>query len=55
VSPDGRFLYFTSERGPLTEHGTLYDAARLERALHSPGNGLGDLYRVDFRATGIAP
>ena len=55
VSPDRRFLYFTSERGPLTEHGTLYDAARLERALHSAGNGLGDLYRVDFRATGIAP
>ena len=55
VSPDRRYLYFTSERGPLTEHGTPYDAAELERVLHSPGNGLGDIYRVDFRATGIAP
>ena len=55
VSPDRRFLYFTSERGPLTEHGTLYDAATLERLLHAPGNGLGDIYRIDFRATGIVP
>ena len=55
LSPDRRFLYFTSERGPLTEHGTRYDAAALEHVLHSPGNGLGDIYRIDFRATGIAP
>ena len=55
VSPDRRFLYFTSERGPLTEHGTLYDAAGLERVLHAPGNGLGDIYRIDFRALGITP
>ena len=55
LSPDRRFLYFTSERGPLTEHGTRYDAADLEHVLHSPGNGLGDIYRIDFRATGIAP
>jgi hypothetical protein len=55
VSPDGKFLYFMSERGPLTEHGTMYDAAGLDRVLHAPGNGLGDIYRVDFKATGIAP
>lgn len=53
VSPDGRYLYFTSERGVFTERGPLYSAARLERALHAPGNGLGDIYRVDFRATGL--
>ena len=53
VSPDGRFLYFTSERGVFTEHGTQYDYAGLERALHAPGNGLGDIYRVDFNVTGI--
>ena len=53
VSPDGHYLYFTSERGVFTEHGTPYTADRLERALHSPGNGLGDIYRIDFRATGL--
>ncbi|MEP6494267.1 MAG: hypothetical protein ABJF01_16410 [bacterium] len=54
VSPDGQYLYFTSERGAFTEHGPSYSIDGLERALHSPGNGLGDIYRVDFRATGIA-
>lgn len=55
VSPDGEWLYFTSERGAFTEHGAPFDYAALERALHSPGNGLGDIYRVDMRAAGIAP
>lgn len=55
VSPDGRYLYFTSERGVFTEHGTPYSHAALERALHAPGNGLGDIYRIDFRALGIEP
>ena len=53
VSPDGRYLYFTSERGSFTEHGLSYTADGLERALHSPGNGLGDIYRIDLRATGL--
>ncbi|MBI1850293.1 MAG: PD40 domain-containing protein [Planctomycetes bacterium] len=55
VSPDGRYLFFTSERNftsipmrrPLT-----YD--ELERRLHSPGNGLGDLYQVDIEALWIS-
>lgn len=54
VSPDGKYLYFTSERGTFTEHGEAFDYAKLESALHAPGNGLGDIYRVDFRSTGIA-
>jgi hypothetical protein len=53
VSPDGRFLYFMSERGVFTEHGQAIDAAQLDRALHNHGNGLGDIYRIDLRATGI--
>ena len=53
-SPDGRYLYFTSERGTFTEHGEPFDYAKLESALHAPGNGLGDIYRVEFEATGIA-
>jgi Tol biopolymer transport system component len=51
VSPDGRTLYFTSERGfadttlarPLTTR-------ELNARLHGPGNGLGDLYRVSMSA-----
>lgn len=54
VSPDGRYLYFTTERGVFAEHGQPFTYAHLERALHSAGNGLGDIYRVDFRATGLA-
>lgn len=53
VSPDGQYLYFMSERGGFTEHGSAFDYRRLERTLHTNGNGLGDIYRVDFRATGI--
>ena len=55
VSPDGRYLYFTSERGVFTEHGTAFTYDGLERALHAPGNGLGDIYRVPFSLTGIHP
>jgi Tol biopolymer transport system component len=49
VSHDGRYLYFTSERGfadaPL--QGQL-STADLNRLLSSPGNGLGDTYRVEM-------
>jgi hypothetical protein len=49
VSPDGRWLYFTSERGfadqpqaaPLTTE-------RWNALLAAPGNGLGDVYRVEL-------
>ena len=54
VSPDGRYLYFSSTRGsferapsqPLTY-------AELERRLGNPGNGLGDIYRVEMARIGI--
>jgi hypothetical protein len=55
VSRDGRSLYFTSERGVFTEHGAPFDYAKLESALRSPGNGLGDIYRADLSLAGIAP
>ena len=47
VSPDGRYLYFTSLRsfidgGP----GDTANGRDLKRRLRSPGNGLGDTYRV---------
>ena len=48
VSPDG-FLYFTSERGfadaPLSAR---LDTDALNAALTSPGNGLGDVYRISI-------
>ena len=50
VSPDGKWLYFTSERGfadgPQQRRLT---SAALTRKLRGPGNGLGDIYRVDLR------
>jgi hypothetical protein len=53
VSPDGHYLYFMSERGTFTEHGAAYSHDALERALHTSGNGLGDIYRIAFDAAGI--
>jgi WD40 repeat protein len=55
VSPDGRYLYFTSERGALTEHGAQLDYDALETTLHAPGNGLGDIYRIELSSAGILP
>jgi len=53
VSPDGKFLFFTSERGVLTEHGASLDYDALEATLHASGNGLGDIYRIELASTGI--
>jgi Tol biopolymer transport system component len=51
VSPDGKTLFFTSERGfadaPQSRRLT---AAELARRLHAPGNGFGDIYRIDAAA-----
>jgi len=51
MSPDGKYFFFTSERGfadqqltkPLTYEQFL-------KQIRSPGNGLGDIYRIDARA-----
>jgi Tol biopolymer transport system component len=52
VTPDGRYLFFTSTRrtfaaAPL-EKALTY--AELSHQLNSPGNGLGDLYQVNLQA-----
>jgi len=52
VTPDGRSFFFTSTRrtfaaAPL-EKALTYE--ELSRHLNSPGNGLGDLYKVDLQA-----
>ena len=56
LSPDGRYLFITSDRGfadrPQTKALTH---SEFEARAHGPGNGLGDVYRVDLRALGIVP
>ena len=53
VTPDGRRLVFTSERGVFTEHGDALDFDELERGLHEAGNGLGDIFEADAGALRI--
>jgi len=56
LAPDGKTFFFTSNRsrfeGPL---GRRLDTKELDKALHSPENGLRDLYRVDLSALGLRP
>jgi len=48
MSPDGKYFFFTSERGfadqPLTKPLT-YD--QLLKQIRNPGNGFGDIYQID--------
>jgi Tol biopolymer transport system component len=54
VSPDGGFLYFSSTRSVFDKiPARPYDYRELWRRLMSPGNGLGDIYRVDMEQLGV--
>jgi len=48
MSPDGKYFFFTSERGfadqPLTKPLTY---EQLSKQIRSSGNGLGDIYQID--------
>lgn len=50
ISPDGRWFFFTSSRGAFV--GKPFDKQmttdEFMQVLHGPGNGLGDIYQVDF-------
>ena len=51
ITPDGRWLYFTSEHGfadAPRDHALTYD--EVERSFHSALNGLGNIYRVPIAA-----
>ena len=52
ISPDGRWLFFTSTRGVFV--GKPFAARKSTQefmsTLHGPGNGLGDIYQVDIGA-----
>ena len=60
VSADGRYLYFTSERGFADRpQEKALTTAEWNRMLNGPGNGLGDSYRIElarvWAALGEAP
>ena len=50
MSPDGKYFFFTSERGfadqPLTKPLTY---EQLSKQIRSSGNGLGDIYQIDAK------
>jgi hypothetical protein len=51
ISPDGKYLFFSSTRSKF--NGSEFDkftTKEYEDWLHSPGNGLGDIYFVDLSA-----
>ena len=51
VSPDGRFLFFTSQRiDPRITEKVHKDLGEIRQLEDSPQNGLGDIYWVDFDA-----
>lgn len=53
IDPDGKYLYFTSNRSTFRQENRRYDMATLTRHLASPGNGLRDIYRVAVDALGL--
>jgi Tol biopolymer transport system component len=52
ISPDGRWLFFTSSRGVFT--GKPFETRKTTEQymgiLRGPGNGLGDIYQIDIDA-----
>jgi len=55
VSPDGRWLYFSSTRrhtGPL---GDRFDSPRNNATIAGIGNGKGDIYRIQLNELGLGP
>ena len=56
LSPDGRFLYFTSTRGfGIEPQERPLNYQELSRSLHGIGNGLGNIYRVPVASLRAAP
>jgi Tol biopolymer transport system component len=53
VSPDGRWLYFTSTRPLAVAVGQRLDTPRDDGAVAGIGNGKGDMYRVPMSALGL--
>lgn len=45
LSPDGEYLYVTSERTRYAKGEVTLDAGEWDGLMHGPGNGMGDIYR----------
>lgn len=51
MTRDGKYLFFGSNRNKITDRlPQRENAATFEHRMHSPGNGLGDIYFVDWQA-----
>jgi hypothetical protein len=51
MTRDGKYLFFGSNRNMVSDKlPGREDAAKFERRMHSAGNGLGDIYFVDWQA-----
>jgi hypothetical protein len=51
VTPDRKYLFFTSERGlPTQRRSSPWTYGEFTKALHSARNGLGDIYQMDLSA-----
>jgi len=55
VSPDGRWLYFSSTRPLAVPLGERFDSPLDDGAVAGIGNGQGDMYRVALRLFGLGP
>jgi len=56
VSPDGKYLYFSSTRGTLDSMPPApLSYQEMQRRLTGIGNGLGDIYRIPLSDLGIPP
>jgi hypothetical protein len=56
ITPDGRFLFFSSERSPFTIPAAhRLDAAEIDRMLRSPLNGHGNIYFIGIEALDLNP
>ena len=59
VSPDGKYLFFTSRRRTASFPNTIFDKRisfqDLSRRLRSAGNGQGDIYQISTSALPTAP
>lgn len=54
VSPDGRYLFFSSTRSTVDRiPAEPWSYRELQRRLTSVGNGLGDIYRVEMERLGV--
>jgi len=55
ISPDGQWLFFTSERDFSAGRKRLASYEELQHGLHGTLNGSGNIYRIPLGALGIRP